>query len=288
LTSAFSVIGKATPKRDGAEKVTGRTQFLHDLTLPRMTHGAILRTRFPHARIRRIDTARARALPGVVAVIIADTVEQHPFGFAKDHLALKGGKSGGGKVRCIRDEIAAVAAETEEIAYRALELIEVEYDELPVVLDPDAALRPGAPLVHEELGTNLVNLRYQFTHGDVDAAFAEAAAVVEGTYRLNYVTTACLGTMAAIASWSQDDSLTMWSTTQVPFLYQRDLAEALGVTGDRVRVVQPPVGGNFGAGSISIRSTSSPRSWPATRAARRASPSSASRSFWRAPPGSPA
>ncbi|MGH7373077.1 MAG: xanthine dehydrogenase family protein molybdopterin-binding subunit [Candidatus Rokuibacteriota bacterium] len=248
MTSAFSVIGKATPKRDGAEKVTGRTQFLHDLTLPRMTHGAILRTRFPHARIRRIDAARARAQPGVVAVITADMVEQHPFGFAKDHLALKGGKAGGGKVRCIRDEIAAVAAETEEIAYRALELIEVEYDELPTVLDPEAALRPGAPLVHEELGSNLVNLRYQFTHGDVDAAFAGAAAVVEGTYRLNYVTTACMGTMAAIASWSQDGGLTMWSTTQVPFLYQRDLAEALGVTGDRVRVVQPPVGGNFGRG----------------------------------------
>ena len=248
MTSAFSVIGKATPKRDGAEKVTGRTQFLHDLTLSRMTHGAILRTRFPHARIRRIDTERARALSGVVAVITADMVEQHPFGFAKDHLALKGGNAGGGKVRCIRDEIAAVAAETEEIAYRALELIEVEYDELPTVLDPEAALRPGAPLVHEELGSNLVNLRYQFTHGDVDAAFAGAAAVVEGTYRLNYVTTACMGTMAAIASWSQDGGLTMWSTTQVPFLYQRDLAEALGVTGDRVRVLQPPVGGNFGRG----------------------------------------
>jgi xanthine dehydrogenase molybdenum-binding subunit len=248
MADAFSVIGKATPKRDGAEKVTGRTQFLHDLTLPRMTHGAILRTRFPHACIRRIDTARARALPGVVTVITADMVEQHPFGFAKDHLALKGGKAGGGKVRCIRDEIAAVAAETEEIAYRALELIEVEYDELPTVLDPEAALRPGAPLVHEELGSNLVNLRYQFTHGDVDAAFAGAAAVVEGTYRLNYVTTACMGTMAAIASWSPDGGLTMWSTTQVPFLYQRDLAEALGVTGDRVRVVQPPVGGNFGRG----------------------------------------
>lgn len=248
MTSAFSVIGKGTPKRDGAEKVTGRTQYLHDLVLPRMTHGAILRTRFPHARLRRIGTARARALPGVVAVITADTVEQHPFGFAKDHLALKGGRAGGSKVRCIRDEIAAVAAETEQIAQRALELIEVEYEELPVVLDPDEALRPGAPLVHEELGSNLVNLRYQFTHGDVDAAFARAAAVVEGTYRLNYVTTACLGTMVAIASWSPEGDVTMWSTTQVPFLYQRDLAEALGVTGDRVRVVQPPVGGNFGRG----------------------------------------
>ena len=127
MTSSFSIIGKGTPKRDGAEKVTGRTQYLHDLVLPRMTHGAILRTRFPHARLRRIETARARALPGVVAVITADTVEQHPFGFAKDHLALKGGRAGGSKVRCIRDEIAAVAAETEEIAQRALELIEVEY-----------------------------------------------------------------------------------------------------------------------------------------------------------------
>jgi xanthine dehydrogenase molybdenum-binding subunit len=248
MTDEFRVIGRATPKRDGAEKVTGRTQFLHDLVVPRMLHGAILRTRFPHARVRRIDTARARALPGVVAVITADTVEQHPFGFAKDHLALKGGRAGGGKVRCIRDEIAAVAAETEEIAREAVELIDVEYEELPTVLDPEAALRPGAPLVHEELGTNLVDLRYQFAHGDVDAAFARAAAVVEGSYRLNYVTTACLGTMAAIASWSPDGSLTMWSTTQVPFLYQRDLAEALGVTGDRVRVIQPPVGGNFGRG----------------------------------------
>jgi CO/xanthine dehydrogenase Mo-binding subunit len=124
----------------------------------------------------------------------------------------------------------------------------VEYEELPAVFDPESALRPGAPLVHDELGTNLVNLRYQFTHGDVDAAFAGAAAVAEGTYRLPYVTTACLGTMAAAAAWGPDGSLTMWTTTQVPFLYQRELAEALGVTGDRVRVLQPPVGGNFGRG----------------------------------------
>ncbi len=245
---SFSIIGKSTPKRDGLEKVTGRTQYLHDLILPRMAHGAILRTRFPHARIRRIDTARAEALAGVLAVITAERVEQHPFGFAKDHLALKGGAGDGGKVRCIRDEIAAVAAETEAIAREALELIRVDYEELPAVFDPESALRPGAPLVHEAFGSNLVNLRYQFSHGDVDAALARAAVVVEGTYRLGYVTTACLGTMAAVASWGADGALTVWSATQVPFLYQRDLAEALGITGDRVRVLQPPVGGNFGRG----------------------------------------
>jgi CO/xanthine dehydrogenase Mo-binding subunit len=217
-----------------------------------MTHGAILRTQFPHARIRRIETRRAEALPGVVGVITADTVEQYPLGFAKDHLAVKGGAKDGRKVRCIRDEIAAVAADTEAIAQEALELIDVEYEELPLVTDPESALRPGAPLIHDERGTNLVDLRYQFSHGDVDGAFARAAVVVEGAYRLNYVTTACLGTMVAIAAWdppgSPEATLTMWSTTQVPFLYQRDLAEALGITGDRVRVIQPPVGGNFGRG----------------------------------------
>ncbi len=249
---SFRVIGKGTPKRDGVEKVTGHTQFLHDLTLPRLAHGAILRTQYPHARVLRIDTSAAEALPGVVAVITADGVEQHPVGFAKDHLALKGGAADGGKVRCIRDEIAAVAALTEEIAQEAVRLIRVEYEELPAVFDPDSALRPDAPLIHDGLGSNLVNLRYQFAHGDVDSAFAQADVVVEGSYRLNYVTTACLGTMVAMASWSPpgspNASLTMWSTTQVPFLYQRDLAEALGITGDRVRVIRPPVGGNFGRG----------------------------------------
>ena len=239
----FSVIGRGTPKKDGAEKVTGRTRFLHDLELPRMAHGKILRTKFPHARLVAIDATRARRLPGVVAVITAEDVTQHPFGFAKDQLALKRGK-----VRCIRDEVAAVAAETPTIAQEALELIDVEYEELPAVFDPRAALADGAPRVHDELGTNAAPLRYQFAHGDVDAAFASAAAVVEGEYRLNYVTPACLGTMVAIADWDAEDRLTMWSTTQVPFLYQRDLAAALGIGGDRVRVLQPPVGGNFGRG----------------------------------------
>jgi len=243
VTQPFDIIGKTVPKRDGAEKVTGRTRYLHDLVLPRLAHGKILRARYPHARIVRIDTSRARALPGVLAVLTGDDVEPQPFGFAKDQVALKRRK-----VRCIRDEVAAVAAETPEIAEGALALIDVEYEELAAVFDPRAALEPGAPLVHEELGTNAHHLQYQFTRGDVDRAFAEAAAVVEDTYTLNFVTPACLGTMVAIADWDAADTLTMWTTTQVPFLYQRDLAAALGITGDRVRVLQPPIGGNFGRG----------------------------------------
>jgi xanthine dehydrogenase molybdenum-binding subunit len=239
----FAVIGKDTPKRDGPEKVTGRTQYLHDLALPRMLHGRILRAKYPHARLVRIDVSRARALPGVVAVITGEDVEQHPIGFLKDQLALKRGK-----VRCIRDEVVAVAAESPARAEEALALVEVEYEVLPAVFDPGQALEPGAPLVHEETGTNLTALRYQFTHGDVDRAFHDAAATVEGEYRLNFVTPACLGTMVAIADWDAQGRLTLWSTTQVPFLYQRDLAGALGISGDRLRVHQPPVGGNFGRG----------------------------------------
>ena len=243
MAQLFDVVGKSTPKRDGPDKVTGRTRYLHDLELPRLAHGKILRTRLPHARIVRLDASRARARPGVLAVVTGEDVEQRPFGFAKDQLALKRGK-----VRCIRDEVAAVVAETADIAEEALALIEVEYEELPAVFDPVKALEPGAPLVHEERSTNRHHLRFQFTHGDVDRALVEAAVVVEDTYRLNFVTPACMGTMVALADWDHAGNLTMWSTTQAPFLYQRDLGDALGIGGDRVRVLQPPVGGNFGRG----------------------------------------
>jgi xanthine dehydrogenase molybdenum-binding subunit len=239
----FRVIGTRVPKLDAMEKVTGAVRYLPDLEVPGMVWGRILRTPVPHARIRRIDTRKAEAHPGVLGVITGYNVEQRPFGYARDHLALKRDV-----VRCIRDEVAAVAAETEEAAAEACGLIEVEYEELPAVFDPIEALRPDAPQIHAQFPGNLVNFTYKFEAGDVDRALREADVVVEGTYRLNYVTTACLGTMAAIASWDPRGGLTVWSTTQIPFLYQKDLAEALGITGDRIRVIQPPVGGNFGRG----------------------------------------
>jgi CO/xanthine dehydrogenase Mo-binding subunit len=243
VSPPFRVIGTRVAKLDALEKVTGEVQYLPDLEVPGMVWGRILRTTVPHARIRRLDTRRAEALPGVLGVVTAANVEQHPFGYAKDHLALKRDV-----VRCIRDEVAAVAAETEAIAAEACRLIEVDYEPLPAVFDPVAALSPEAPRIHPQFPGNLVSFAYRFGAGDVDRAFHEADCVVEGTYTLPYVTTACLGTMAAIAAWDGRDQLTMWSTTQIPFLYQRDLAEALGITGDRVRVIQPPVGGNFGRG----------------------------------------
>ncbi len=238
-----AVIGQSTAKRDGPEKVTGRTRYLHDLELPRLAHAKILRARHPHARIVRIETARARRADGVLAVLTGSDVDQHPFGFARDQLALKRDKT-----LCIRDEVAAVVAECPEQAEEALALIDVEYEELPANFDPRRALESDTPLVHSALGTNQTHLRYRFAHGDVEGALAAAAALVEDEYTLPFVATACLGTMVSIADWDAHERLTMYSTTQVPFLYQRDLAAALGVGGDKVRVVQPPVGGNFGRG----------------------------------------
>ncbi len=156
----FSIIGTGVAKRDGADKVTGRTHFLHDLVLPRMAHGKILRARIPHARIRRIDTARARALPGVLAVITGDDVEQHPFGFAKDQLALKRGQ---GPLHPRRGR-GRGGGDRATIAEEALELIDVEYEELPAVFDPLRGRAARAPRwCTTSWPTNLTALRYQFT-----------------------------------------------------------------------------------------------------------------------------
>src|SRR5204862_8318901 len=135
MTRPFDVIGTTVPKRDGAEKVTGRTRYLHDLVLPRLAHGKILRSRYPNARLVRFDARRARALPGVLAVLTGDDVEPRPFGFAKDQTALKPGTG-----RSVRGEVAAAAAPTPAIAEAELARTAVEYPQLPARLDPHAAL----------------------------------------------------------------------------------------------------------------------------------------------------
>ncbi|MBI3076127.1 MAG: xanthine dehydrogenase family protein molybdopterin-binding subunit [Deltaproteobacteria bacterium] len=239
----FQVIGRRVPKLDAWDKATGAAQYVHDLVLPRMLHARILRSRLPHAEILHIDTSRAKRLAGVRAVLTGADLPGLRFGFRKDNLPLKVDR-----VRCLGDEVAAVVAVDEETAEEALEQIRVDYRELPPVFDIEAALRPDAPRIHEELESNLVQLSYPFEHGDVEQAFAEADVVVERAYTLRYVTHACLETMGCVASWDPQGGLTIWSTTQVPFLYQKDLSEALGVPGDRIRVIQPKLGGGFGRG----------------------------------------
>ncbi len=234
-------IGARVPKLDAGEKVAGNTCYLEDLTLPGMLHGKILRSSRVHARITDIDTSAALRVPGVHAVLTGRDVAPVPFGHGKDNVALKRDR-----VRCIRDEIAAVAAETEEAALEACRAIRVTFEDLPSVFDPQAALEPGAPLVHEDRPGN-VAFRYEYGHGDADAGRAASAHVVEGGFELPFVTHCCLGTSAIIASFDSDGRLTLRSLTQVPFLYRRDMAAIIGVPPEDIRVIQPPIGGAFGS-----------------------------------------
>jgi xanthine dehydrogenase molybdenum-binding subunit len=236
-----TLIGKRIPKMDGPERATGRAVYIHDLVRPRMLHGAVCRTDRVHARILKVSTARARSLPGVRAVLTAADIANVPFGHGRDNFALKGDK-----VTCIRDEVAAVAAETEEIAREACRLIEVEYEDLPPVFDPREAMKPGAPVIHAAREDN-VPFRYDYAHGDVEAAEMESDVVLEDTFHLQFVTHCCMGTSGILAEFDARGNLTLWSLTQVPFLYQRDMARIVGVPPEKIRVIQVTIGGGFGS-----------------------------------------
>lgn len=236
-----SIIGKSIPKIDAPNRATGRAVYIHDLELPRMLHAAILRTDRVHARILSIDTSAAERLAGVRAVITAKDIDNVPFGHAKDNTPLKGDR-----VRCIRDEIAAVAADTEDIAREAVSLIRVAYEDLPPILSPRDALRDGAPLIHEDKGSN-VAFTYDYAHGDIASGERESDVVVEETYRLPYIAHCCLGTCGIVATFDAQGNLTLHSVTQVPFLYRREMAAIVGVPPEKIRVLQVTIGGGFGS-----------------------------------------
>ncbi len=243
MSKEFSFVGKRVPKLDAPEKVTGQIAYGHDMKLPRMLYGKILRSEYAHAQILNIDTSRAEALPGVRAVITAEDIPDMRIGWARDHPVLKAGK-----VRSVRDEIAAVAAVDEDTASEALELIKVEYEELPGVFDPEEAMKPGAPVLHGEAPNNIQEkMRQSYYHGDVEKGFSESDVVIEDRLTLPFVTHCCMGTSFILADFSPSGDLTVWSSTQMPFLYQRDLSMVLGIPASKIRVIKAPVGGAFGS-----------------------------------------
>jgi CO/xanthine dehydrogenase Mo-binding subunit len=241
----FSSVGKRIPKRDAIDKVTGRATYIQDLKVPGMLYGRILRSKYPHARIVRIDTSRARKLLGVRAVITAEDVPAIRYGFMKDQPVLKSGK-----VRSYRDEVAAVAAIAPDIADEALNLITVEYEALPGVFDPLEAMKQDAPLVHEENKNNVLKLPWKLVAGDVEEARKASAFVAEDTFEVTWVTHCCLGTEGIIADFDLRNNLTVHRNTQIPSLAHRDFKDALKVMGlpdSKVRIIKPTIGGGFGS-----------------------------------------
>ncbi len=239
-------------RQDGRDKVTGSGRYAADLTMTGMLHGALRTADVSHARIRRIDTTAARSLPGVHAVITAADVPEVRYGaFLKDRTLFARDV-----VRWEGDLIAAVAATTPEIAAKAAALIDIDFEPLPALTDLEAAMRPGAPLVHDAWATyetdeNLVRegnvaSRSTIVKGDAEAAMAGADVVVTGRYVADGSHAVPIEPRAILAEW-QGDHVTIWSSTQVPFAVRSGVADTLGLPLNRVRVIVPHLGGGFGA-----------------------------------------
>jgi CO/xanthine dehydrogenase Mo-binding subunit len=236
---------------DGLPKVTGQARYAADLTMTGMLHAAFLYAGVPSARIRRLDTAAARALPGVMAIITAADVPEVRYGaavhdrtlFARDVVRFEG------------EILAAVAALTPELAQEACRRIEVELEELPAVVDAEAALRSGSPLVHDgwagyDANDGVVrdgnDCGYvRMVRGDLAGGFAEADVIVEGRYVADMTHPVPIEPHAVIAQW-EGDKVTVWSTTQTPFPARTGVTETLQMPESRVRIVVPHLGGGFG------------------------------------------
>ena len=247
------VLGKSYPRVDAADKVSGRSQYAGDVYLPGMLVCKVLKSNRPHARIRRIDTSKAAQVPGVRAVITWQDIPDIRFGSGavKDRrvLALE-------KVRYVGEPLAAVAAVDEIAALEALDLIEVAYEDLPPVTDPIDALKPEAPLVHEDLphydgyaasmGGNVCTI-LDSDRGDIDQAFAEADSIFEDTFRSQGINQGYLEPMACVANVDPSGRINVWTSTQGPYAVRATLAAVLQIPISRLRIIPMELGGGFGA-----------------------------------------
>jgi len=250
-TTTFSTIGKSVAMIDAAEKTTGAGKYADDLSLPGMLIGKILHSPYPHARIKSIDTSRAEALEGVIAVVIGPDAPNPfgilPVGHDEHALALD-------KVRYVGDNVACVVAVSESIAEKALELVDVEYELLPAYFDPEESMRAETDLIHDNKPHN-VEKDYHHAFGDPEKAFAEADYVAEGRFLANEVTHAAMEPHSTLASFELDPHtgkpgrLIVWSSTQVPYYLQHKLSLVLEMPMQQIRVIKPLVGGGFGGKS---------------------------------------
>src|SRR5882762_5843540 len=251
MDNGFSIIGKPTAMVDAAHKTTGSGKYTDDLSLPGMLVGKILHSPYPHARIKRIDTSRAKQLEGVVAVAVGKDAPNPygilPVGHDEHALALD-------KVRYVGDNVACVVAVSEAIAENALELIDVDYELLPAYFDPEESMKTETDLIHDHKPHNLEK-DYHHVFGDPDKGFAEADHVAEARFIANEVTHAAMEPHSTLASFELDPHtgkmgrLTVWSSTQVPYYLQHKLSLVLEMPMSQIRVIKPLVGGGFGGKS---------------------------------------
>ncbi|MEW6265329.1 MAG: xanthine dehydrogenase family protein molybdopterin-binding subunit [Thermodesulfobacteriota bacterium] len=252
MTRHFDFIGKSLPRTDGWEFASGAAVFANDISLPGMLQAKVLRSPHPHARIEHIDTTKAKRLRGVKAVLCETDVRiRYGSPFIKDKHVFAVDK-----VRYFGDEVAGVAAVDLDTAEEALNLIRVEYEELPVLLDPIEAMKPEAPLIHEDLMRYEVSFDCErrgnvcsisrFRVGDVEEGFKEADLVFENSFTTQIQHQAYTEPHSALSSVDLMGNINVWTTTQVPFRLRSYICDALGLRMNKVRIMTTKVGGGFG------------------------------------------
>jgi 4-hydroxybenzoyl-CoA reductase alpha subunit len=242
----LNVVGKPYRKVDARAKCVGQTKFADDIVLPRMLYCKLLRSHLPHALIKSIDVSKALALPGVFAVVTGKDFPI-PYGIlpvSQDEHALSVDK-----VRFIGDPVAAVAAIDEDVAFDAMNLIEVEYEPLETISSIDEAVLIDEPRIHDYGDSGNIHKKVSLEFGNVEDGFAEADLVREDTFFYEGNTHLPLEQHAAVAHFDSDGKITLWSSTQTPHYVHRALAKVLGLPASHIRVIATPNGGGFGGKS---------------------------------------
>jgi putative selenate reductase molybdopterin-binding subunit len=257
-TETYQTVGKPEKKVDAIKLVQGKPAFTADMDMRGMLYARVLRSPHAHARIKSIDTSKAKALKGVAAVLTWQDLPRVVYSTAGQSDPIPGPLdtfSLDNKVRFVGDRVAMVAAETPEIAEQALQLIDVEYELLPAILNPEEAMQEGAPRIHDE--PEFVNFaesdpeknlaaHIRIDIGDVEKGFAEADEIFEGEYEVPKVQQAHIEPHVCVTYWDEDDRLVIRTSTQVPFHVRRMLAPVLNLPVKRIRVIKPRIGGGFG------------------------------------------
>jgi len=226
---------------DGIKKTSGKSIYVHDLKLPRMLYGKILRSSYAHALIKKIDTSKAKSIKGVVSVITAKDISCNPIGVYGEQPVLKGDR-----VRCFKDEVAAVAAVTPQLAEEACRSIRVEYEPLQTVFDPFESLQPNSPRLHEHAPNNRVPGSYEFKVGDPEREIRKTEYLAEGTYRIPASAYGLLEPSCIVADFDADGKLTVWCASQTPYLLRNAISRCTGIPGHKIRIIQTDIAGGFG------------------------------------------
>jgi len=242
--SQYRVVGRSLPRTDSLEKVTGRAPYAYDMRLAGMVYGEILRSPHAHARIKKVDPSRAEAIPGVLAVYTQKDMPQNKYGaFIPDETALADGV-----VRYAGEGVAAAIAIDEATALQAIRAIDVEYEPLPAVFDPEEAMAEGAPRIHEGAERNIA-AHNRVIAGDVDAGFAEADHVFEDRFITSRQAHACMEPHAVVADYDASGRVTLHMSSQSTFFDRFALIGIFGLAANKIRIISPYLGGGFGSKS---------------------------------------